>query len=249
MQTNFMTNNGAYKAAAPIYPKGFIIHSTGANNPFVSRYVAPDNGIIGANKYNNHWNRAGVNTCVHVFIGKMQNGDVDAVQVLPYTYACWGCGKGKKGSYNYSPTGYLQLEVCEDALKDPIYFNKAFTCAAKVVAEAMKLYKFPIEDVVSHHEAYCRGYASNHADCDHWLKAFGKDMDWFRSLVLSAMSELGTGYTATVPEIMYVIVKKGDSLSKIAKAAGITLATIKNLNPEVKAPLYIIHAGDRIRIK
>ena len=39
------------------------------------------------------------------------------------------------------------------------------------------------ENIISHHEAHLRGYASNHANCDHWLRKFGRDMDWFRALV------------------------------------------------------------------
>ena len=39
------------------------------------------------------------------------------------------------------------------------------------------------ENIISHKEACARGYASNHADCDHWLAKFGRDMDWFRGLV------------------------------------------------------------------
>ena len=56
----------------------------------------------------------------------------------------------------------------------------------------------------------------------------------------------------TNTEVRYHKVNKADgltSLSKIAKHYGITLKKIKELNPQVKAPLYIIHAGDDIRIK
>ena len=51
------------------------------------------------------------------------------------------------------------------------------------------------------------------------------------------------------PKEVYHTVVKGDSLSKIAKAYGIALATVKALNPDVKAPLYIIRIGQKIRVK
>lgn len=51
----------------------------------------------------------------------------------------------------------------------------------------------------------------------------------------------------TVP-VTYTVVK-GDTLSKIAKANGITLATLKALNPEVKGPLYIIRVGQVLKIR
>lgn len=44
-------------------------------------------------------------------------------------------------------------------------------------------------------------------------------------------------------------VKAGDNLSAIAKRHGISLNAIKKLNPQVKGPQFIIHAGDKIRVK
>lgn len=46
----------------------------------------------------------------------------------------------------------------------------------------------------------------------------------------------------------YYTVKKGDNLSKIAKAHGITLKKIINLNPQIKNP-DLIHPGQKVRIK
>lgn len=49
-------------------------------------------------------------------------------------------------------------------------------------------------------------------------------------------------------ETFYTVVK-GDNLTKIARANNITLAQIKALNPQVKAPAYTIYVGQKIRIK
>ena len=178
-----LTKNDCYKKGTPMTPKGIVVHSTGANNPNLRRYVQPDDGILGKNTNNNHWNRSGLSTCVHAFIGKDKEGNVRVYQTLPFNIACWGIGKGKKGSYNYDPTGYIQFEICEDNLKDEKYFNAAFNLAIEFCAYLCKEYKLSVDNVVSHQEGYKRGYGSNHGDCDHWLKAFGKNMDWFRSEV------------------------------------------------------------------
>lgn len=183
----YLTKNDCYKKATKITPKGIVVHSTGANNPYLKRYVGPDDGILGVNKYNNDWNRSGT-ILVHAFIGKDKNGVVRCYNTLPFNYAAWGVGKGSKGSYNYNPTGYIQFEICEDGLTDKTYFESAFNLAAEFCAYLMKEYNIKIENVVSHHEAHLKGYASNHGDCDNWLKKFGKDMNWFRNLVNSKVN-------------------------------------------------------------
>lgn len=124
-----------------------------------------------------------MSVCVHAFIGKDKNGFVKIYQTLPYDYACWGVGRGISGSYNYEPNGYIQFEMCEDNLKNEAYFNEVMNTAIEYCAFLVKEYNLDIKNVISHHEAHLRGFGSNHGDCDHWLKNFGKDMKWFRSEV------------------------------------------------------------------
>lgn len=175
-----LVNNSCYKKASKMVPKGIVVHSTGANNPYLKRYVQPDDGILGKNQYNNDWNRSGVNACVNAFIGKDKNGKVRCYQTLPFDFMPWGCASGKKGSYNYT---HIQFEICEDALKDEKYFNEAFGVAIEFCTYLCNKYNISVDSIVSHHEAYLKGYGSNHADCDHWLKKFNKNMDWFRDEV------------------------------------------------------------------
>jgi len=182
-----LTKNDCYKKHTPMTPKGIVVHSTGANNPYLKRYVQPDDGILGKNQYQNDWNRSGIKKCVHAFIGKDKNGNVKCYKTLPFDVACWGVGGGKKGSYNYNPTGHIQFEVCEDNLKDEKYFNECFNLAAEFCAYLCKEYKLSVNSIVGHHEAYLLGYGSNHGDPDAWMKKFGKDMAWFRKLVESKM--------------------------------------------------------------
>lgn len=181
-----LTNNSCYKKASKMVPKGIVVHSTGANNPYLKRYVQPDDGILGKNQYNNDWNRSGVNACVNAFIGKDKNGVVRCYQTLPFEVMPWGCASGKKGSYNYT---HIQFEICEDALKDEKYFKDAFGVAIDFCAYLCKKYNISVDNIVSHHESYLKGYGSNHADCDHWLKKFNKNMDWFRNEVKAKLEK------------------------------------------------------------
>ena len=181
----YARNNGAFKAARPMpqgSPAGVIIHSTGANNPNLKRYVnAPE--ICGDNPYKNYFDRSDSNVCPHAVIGKDKNGEVKAAKLLPWNVCCWGCGSGSKGSYNYAPA-YIQIEIAEDALNDRAYFEDAFGLAADLCKRLMKNYPtIKPENIISHKEACARGYASNHGDPEHWLARFGKNMDWFRSQV------------------------------------------------------------------
>ena len=181
----YAKNNLCYKAARTMptgSPAGIIIHSTGANNPNLKRYVnAPE--ICGENPYRNYFDRPDSNVCPHAVIGKDKNGEVKAAKLLPWNVCCWGCGSGSKGSYNYAPA-YIQIEIAEDALNDRAYFEDAFGLAADLCKRLMKNYPtIKPENIISHKEACARGYASNHGDPEHWLARFGKNMDWFRSLV------------------------------------------------------------------
>jgi len=188
----YLTKNDCFKERT-IVPKGIVVHSTGANNPALRRYVQPDDGILGTNKYNNHWNKSGVNKCVNAFIGKALDNQVMVYQTLPWDKRPWGVGSGSKGSYNNS---HIQFEICEDALTDATYFNDAFTAAIELCAYLAKEYNIPVANIVSHHEAYLAGYGSGHKDCDHWLKKFGKDMDWFRQQV---QAKLGSAVMVEEP--------------------------------------------------
>ena len=185
----YARSSGAFKTPRPMpqgSPVGIIIHSTGADNPNLKRYVnAPE--ICGVNPYKNYFDRPDSNVCPHAVIGKDKNGDVRAAKLLPWNVCCWGCGNGSKGSYNYAPA-YIQIEIAEDALNDRAYFEEAFGLAVQLCQRLMKNYPSILpENVISHKEAHARGYASNHGDPEHWLARFGKNMDWFRGQVRSRL--------------------------------------------------------------
>ena len=179
------TNCDAYKAGKKITPKGVMVHSTGANNPNLKRYVGPDDGKLGENTNNNHWNRPGVGASVHAFIGKLKDGSVATYQVLPWNYKAGHCAKSGNNTH-------IAFEICEDGLKDSAYFAKVYQEAVELTAMLCKEYKLdPMADgvVICHSEGYKRGIASNHSDVMHWFPKHGKSMDTFRSDVKAILSQ------------------------------------------------------------
>lgn len=184
--TQILTKNDCYKAGKTITPKGVMVHSTGANNPNLKRYV-PGNDVIGYNSGGNDWNRPGTGACVHAFVGKLADGSVGVVQTLPWDMRGWHCGSGSNGSANNT---HISFEICEDGLHDASYFSAVYQAAVELTAELCKQYDLdPEKDgvVICHSEGHSRGIASNHGDVMHWFPIHGKSMDTFRADVARMM--------------------------------------------------------------
>lgn len=188
---NYLTKNDCYKAGKPLNIKGIMVHSTGANNPNLSRYVQPDKDGIGVNTNGNDWNRPDVAVCVHAFIGKLEDGSIATVQTLPWNMRAWHAGSGRWGSANNS---YISFEICEDDLTDTDYFKSVYTEAVELCAYLCRLYRLhPLkEDVIlCHSEGFSVGIASNHADVMHWFPLHNKTMDDFRTDVQAILASPG----------------------------------------------------------
>ena len=156
-----------------------ILHSTGANNPNLKRYVTPDDGMLGNNPNGNGWNTAKSDTLVHGVIGKNKNGVIEAYQIAPWGKLVWGCGSGRNGSGN---SFAIQVEMCEDQTLGASYAREVYAVAVKLFAHLCKANKISPENIWSHNEAHHKGYASGHVDPEHWWKAVnaGLTMDGFR---------------------------------------------------------------------
>ena len=139
----YLRNNACYLAGRTIDVKGIMIHSTGENNPNLRRYVGPDDGLLGHNQNNNHWNSFhpegkamgahpwaddgngrcticnGREVCAHAFIGKLDNGLVATYQTLPWDMR----GIHSDGSVNDTHIGF---GICEDGLDDGVYFDAVY---------------------------------------------------------------------------------------------------------------------------
>ncbi len=185
-----LTGNDCYQAGRTIIPRGVMVHSTGANNPDLKRYVGPDDGLLGVNGHNNHWNRSGVGACVHAFIGKLADGSIATYQTLPWDMRGWHAG----GDANNT---HISFEICEDGLNDADYFDAVYREAVELTAYLCEMYGLdPMADgvVICHSEGYRRGIASGHADVEHWFPKFGKSMDDFRADVAAEMEDSDMSY-------------------------------------------------------
>ena len=193
----YLTDNRCYTIGATIKPRGVMVHSTGANNPLVARYVQPSDNdpnraslqaAIGGNRNANDWNNPGLDVCTHAFIGKLADGSVGTVQTLPWNRRGWHAGTGTSGGS--ANNTHIAFEICEDGLTDPNYFGKVYQEAVELTTMLCKQYNLnPLADgvVICHSEGYKRGIASNHADVMHWFPKFNRSMDTFRSDVAKAM--------------------------------------------------------------
>ena len=201
----YLTQNRCYTIGQTITPKGVMVHSTGANNPKIARYVQPSANdsnraalldTIGTNRNANDWNNPGLDVCTHAFVGKLADGGVGTVQTLPWNHRGWHAGTGTSGGS--ANNTHIAFEICEDDLTDEGYFRKVYQEAVELTAMLCKTYDLnPLADgvVICHSEGYQRGVASNHADVMHWFPKFGKSMDTFRADVAKAMGSGSGGST------------------------------------------------------
>lgn len=199
----FLTKNECYIAGEKITPKGIMVHSTGADNPNLKRYL-PDDGKIGENQAGNHWNTlrpGGRKVCVHAFIGKLADGSIATYQTLPWNHRAWHGG----GSSNNTHIGF---EICEDGLTDRTYFNAVYKEAVELCAYLCKEYGLTEKNIICHSEGYKKGIASNHSDVMHWFPKHGKSMDTFRADVKALLSPKRKDLT-TVNDIVWELHHRG----------------------------------------
>lgn len=168
-----LTKSDCFRAAQPIEPNMIMIHSTGSNNKYIHRYVGPDDGKLGPNQYDNHWNRPGISKCCHGFIGALQDDTIACYQTLPLNINGWHCG----GSANNFSIGF---EICEGG-DDAEYFQKVYEYAVSVATEICMRKGWDSTHITSHYEAAREGMASNHGDPATYFGKFGKSMFTFRA--------------------------------------------------------------------
>lgn len=227
-----MTNSTCYKETGRMAVKGILWHSTGANNPWLKRYVQPSDNAsdkaellakLGKNQYKNDWNHISVEAGLNAWIGKLANGTVATVQTMPWDYRPWGCGSGRRGSCN---NGWIQFEICEDALTDKAYFEAVYKEACELTAYLCKMFSLNPKDSVSfngvsvpvilcHQDSYKLGLGSNHGDVYNWFNKYGKTMDNVRNDVAALMTSSGTiipnsAQTSTAINLSSSCLGKGD---------------------------------------
>ena len=200
------TNSTCYKGTRPMNVLGVLWHSTGANNTTLKRYVQPSESdanynqliaVIGKNPYGNDWNHIERQAGLNAWIGKLANGEVAAVQTMPWNYRPWGCGSGRNGSCN---DGWIQFEICEDNLTDVNYFNAVYKEACELTAYLCKMHNLDprgyvihkgvqVPVILCHADSYKLGLGGNHGDVLHWFSKYGKTMNDVRNDVAKLMEE------------------------------------------------------------
>ena len=193
----YFTKNDCYNADVHGPPHGIQVHSTGAANPYLHRYVGPDDGLLGPNKCNNTWNQPGFKKCANAFIGKLQNGTVAIYQTLPWETHCWLSdvwldSKGNKDpkAKSANAQGFIGFEVCEDNRKNRDYFMDAvMDKSVNLCAFLCWKYNLDVNAVLDHSELHKLHMANDHGDITWWLKPFGYNMSMYRNEVRKAMAE------------------------------------------------------------
>lgn len=211
----FMTQSTCYKGTRKMEVKGVLWHSTGANNPTLKRYVQPDDNaknrdalitLIGKNRYGNDWNHIYRKAGLNCWIGKLADGTVTTIQTMPWDFRPWGCGSGSKGSCN---NGWIQFEICEDGLTDPVYFKKVYNEACEITAYLCKMFGIDpngtvtmngvkVPTILCHADSCKLGLGSNHGDVLHWFPKHGKSMATVRTDVAALLK----GTTVVTPSVV-----------------------------------------------
>ncbi len=195
------TQSTCYKGTKKMPVKGVLWHSTGANNPWIKRYVQPSDNdpnraellaLIGVNGNRNDWNHIEYEAGLNCWVGKLADGTVSTVQTMPWDYKPWGCGGGCNN-------GWIQFEICEDSLTDANYFNAVYREACEITAYLCKMYnlnpkgtvtvngkKIPV--ILDHVTSYELGMGSGHGDVRHWFSKYGKTLDDVRNDVAALMA-------------------------------------------------------------
>jgi len=148
--------------------------------------------IIGKNAYGNDWNHIERQAGLNCWVGKLADGTVSTVQTMPWDYKPWGCGGGCN-------SGWIQFEICEDALTDANYFNAVYREACEITAYLCKMFnlnpkgtvtvngkKIPV--ILDHITSYELGMGSGHGDVRHWFSRYGKTLADVRNDVAALMA-------------------------------------------------------------
>ena len=181
MEIRYATDNGAYRSGRKINPQGSVNHSVGCAQPSVEVFYKS------MNKSSAGWG-------VNAILGDFHKGDGRILVTMPLNARPWGCGSGKKGSWNNTK---VQWEVCEpaghtysggtmigyDIAKNQVYFDRMWKMLVAWNVYVVDKFGYPISGISDHIESYYAGFGSGHADMGHWLPKHGKSMNALRAEV------------------------------------------------------------------
>lgn len=175
------TRNGAFRSGRSINPTGAVNHSVGCAQPSVEAFFRLMNDEDAG------WG-------VNAILGDFHKGEGRIILALDIEARPWGCGSGKKGSWNNTK---VQWEVCEpaghtyaggtmigyDVEKNAGYFERMWKMLVAWNVYCVVKLGYPVSGISDHAESYRAGYGSNHSDMGHWLPKHGKSMSALRAEV------------------------------------------------------------------
>ena len=172
-------------------PQGLMLHSVGCSQP-------------SAKVFADQWNRSGIEVAVHAVL----QADGTVYQCLPWNYRGWHAGGNANNTHvgvemtepsQIKYTGGSTFSVLDKAAAQA-QAKGTYQTAVQLFAQLCKEYGLdPLAHgvIISHHEGYLQGVASNHGDPEHLWKELGLNytMDGFRKDVKAAMSATTGKYT------------------------------------------------------
>ena len=182
MEIRHATQNGAYRSSRVISKhEGCVNHSVGCAQPK-------------ADVFFNSMNTVSAQWGVNAILGDFHQGEGRILVTLDMKARPWGCGAGKKGSWNNTK---IQWEVCEpaghtyaggtmvayDTAKNQAYFDRMWKMLVAWNVYCVVKLGYPASGISDHAESYRAGYGSNHSDMGQWLPKHGKSMDALRKEV------------------------------------------------------------------
>ena len=183
-QNNVSKADSRYTTFQTRGPKGLMLHSVGHNQP-------------SAKVFADRWNRSGIEIAVHAVL----QADGTVYQCLPWNYRGWHAG----GNANNTHVGVEMTEPSQikytggstftvlDKTAALAQAKGTYQTAVQLFAQLCKEYNLdPLANgvIISHHEGYLQGIATDHGDPEHLWKGLGLSytMDGFRKDVKAAMS-------------------------------------------------------------
>lgn len=220
-----MTQSTCYKETTKGKPVGILWHDTAGGNPYLKRYVQPDDNasnraellkLLGKNQYNNDFNHIVRYAGLNCWVGKLADGTVTTVQTMPWDYRPWGCGGGSKGSCNGTTGGpfWIQFEICDDGYKTGTkdYFEKAYKEACEITAYLCQKFNInpngtvdykgvKVPTILCHWDSYKLGLGSGHTDIYTWFNKYNKDMTTVRKDVTNLLKGTSTSTPTPKPPV------------------------------------------------
>lgn len=180
------TRNGAFRSGRTIDAAGAVNHSVGCAQPSVEVFLRLMNDEDAG------WG-------VNAILGDFHKGEGRIILALDLNARPWGCGSGKKGSWNNTK---VQWEVCEpaghtyaggtmigyDVEKNAGYFERMWKMLVAWNVYCVVKLGYPVSRISDHAESCRAGYGSNHSDMGHWLPKHGKSMSALRADSVSPSS-------------------------------------------------------------